>query len=302
VNINKYARKWIFKYPEKSISPYLMTPEEQWKKIHKPLDTWEANRIVCNTPIQITKQMVEKHLAPSKWMSVDIVNWWLAYWCERLPENTFFTGEKSKSKSKRLTSQGSFVKEKILCVSSHFYQHIDRDFKHPENPSKNELDNLQIFKSFGILVPIHEENHWFLVLIRFNIARTKVDLQWYDSFVSITKASELATKYDKQIQVISNYLQRRYLQFLGDAQTSESQLKITNVIGRLNKDQHGDSVECGVWTCMYASYVTLQLPVDLRASKGSDDKTHMIPVRTWMLKSMLNCLLSNKGIRYLVDS
>ena len=287
-NINKYARKCFFKSPEKSISSYLMTPEEQWQSVHKPLDTCEANKIVCDTPIQITKQMVEKHLAPSKWMSLDIVNWWLAYWCERLPENTFFTGEKSKSKSKRLTNKGSFVKEKILCVSSHFYQHIDRDFKHPENPSNNELDNLQIFKSVGILVPIHEENHWFLVHIRFNIARTKVNLHWYDSFVGITKASQLATTYDKQIQVISSYLQRRYLQFLGDAQTSESQLKITNVIGRLNEDQHGNSVECGVWTCMYASYVTLQLPVDLRASKDSGGKTHMIPVRTWMLKSMLN--------------
>jgi chromosome segregation ATPase len=145
---------------------------------------------------------------------------------------------------------------------------------------------VQIFNSFGILVPIHKKNHWFLVHISFNIAQAQVHLHWYDSWVKITKASLIPATYEKQFNVISSYLQRRYLQFLGDAQTSESQLTITNVVGRLDEDQHGNSYECGIWTCMYASYLTLQLPVDLKSFKGTPS-SHMTPVRTWILNSML---------------
>jgi hypothetical protein len=150
VNMKTYAKKWILKSPKQMLADYIEQPEELWKKVYQELNSLAPDTIVCETPIEIKKKMIDEYLAPGKWLSMDIVHWWLASWCERLPDTTFFT-YRQEAISKSLTSQGSFVKEKILCVSSYFYEHIKRDAEHPENPSNNELTNLQIFKkSFKI--------------------------------------------------------------------------------------------------------------------------------------------------------
>ena len=140
-------------------------------------------------------------------------------------------------------------------------------------------------------MPIHqrEKNHWFLLQIRFDITKQRVDSLWYDSLVNINSDRGLElSRFGNNTELISQWLQHRYAQSLGDAAGPDSKLQIESKIGRMQRDQGDNGFDCGIWTCMYASYLTLHLSMDFKAWKW-ESGSHMNPVRT----SLLHCMIKH---------
>jgi hypothetical protein len=89
----------------------------QWEKndpehlqVFENLET-RGITVVAEEPIKITTDKIQQRLLPNKWLSDTIIDWWLKYWCAKLPDTTFYSGSNAISKERNRTERDNGTEE-----------------------------------------------------------------------------------------------------------------------------------------------------------------------------------------------
>jgi hypothetical protein len=147
----KFGTEYSIRKPSYMISQWERDP--LYLQVFTKLQT---NRItvVAEEPIQITMDHIEKYLLPNKWLRTHTIDWWLEYWCAKLPDTTFYAG--SEAAPRTTQRDNSMVQQRIVCAGTGFYKQLLQG-------KKTLLDNYDIYQCHQLIIPICiGENHWIL--------------------------------------------------------------------------------------------------------------------------------------------
>jgi Ulp1 family protease len=246
-----------------------------------PLKSLEEKNItmVTEKPEQVTLTDIKKTMNNTNWADTRVIDWWLAYWCDLHATNTFFTQAKQETSYRSMPNPSSLIQNKIVCVSSMW-------LKSTYQTDKDELYIFDIFQCTKLLIPVNlSEVHWVLACITIN--GNRIAIEWYDSLHngSTDQKDVLTVQTAKLTEWLNRKNKARNTTSSGAATTAATPpLEITSCAARRARDQT-NGVDCGFWVCMYAAYLCIGIPCDIKEemSKGSMNINH---VRSWMIHCM----------------
>jgi Ulp1 family protease len=154
------------------------------------------------------------------------------------------------------TITGTILKERAICTNPHLYQKMCTDEKEAMRWLRHQLYSCNLVRNTGIdleylFVPVNLENrHWILMV--FNIPNRKYyTLDPYKSY------SPQIHKKDIE-RLAENIRQEFELGLLKFGQTANF-LKDFDLKETLPKQYKTDSINCGVYVCLYMIILSLKL-------------------------------------------
>lgn len=219
----------------------------------------QKDLIVDKYNLDITQEKI-KVMRDGEWLSSEVINWWLEWWRERTgggsleekkPDGKIGVGKNWFADTYfylKLTDQGTFTYHNVQRFTRKMY-------KTPGSSGIFEYDKM--------IIPINNNNsHWYLACINFKEKRTEV----YDS---------LGIDRPDVHKNLLRWVQEEYLDKLKiNLPDGWTQFNDTDVPTQSNM------YDCGVFTCMFAACVSLNL-------KPFDFKQNNIPlIRHWMVQVM----------------
>jgi NTP pyrophosphatase (non-canonical NTP hydrolase) len=240
-----------------------------------PLSSLESRKItvVTEKPEKIKLVDIKQTLDNTNWADTRIIDWWLTYWCDLHDTITFFTGGDQAAQYRNLPNS-DWIKNKIVCVSIMWY-------KARVHSRTDELERFDIFQCTKLLIPVNlDESHWVLACIQ--IDGNRITIEWYDSLHDGSKDK----KNDRleQTTELAKWLNSRNeaRNQNGAATTAATPpLEITTVAANRAKEQ-SNVVDCCFWVCMYAAYLCIGIPCDIKEEQSNSTK-NIKHVRSWMI-------------------
>ncbi len=222
----------------------------------------EPKRVVVDAYSTTVTMADLKLLKDEVWLNDTVIMFWLSWWAERIGAAC------TAHRTAKPTAPPVEGAPRSWIYNTFFYKKLSEKggFKNVQTwlPQK---ENIDLFKDLDlILVPVNVvNNHWYLAVIDFRTKSTRV----YDSLNNgSTHAGTharlqgwLADAWDAQNPDTERYDLGEWRVEAPDA----------------NRPTQDNSYDCGVFTCLYAAYLTLNKPFNF-------SQADMAGVRVWMVQ------------------
>lgn len=159
---------------------------------------------------------------PLTWLNDQVINFYMKLLVER---------SKLNKKLPKVYSMDTFF---LSLLEAHGYPHMSRY-------GRKDID---IFSYDIITVPVHKPNHWCMAIINLK----EKTIKYYDS---------MGAPNDIVLNVLEEYLKAESL-YKKQTQLDTSDWKKENV---QNIPRQENTSDCGVFSCMYAEFITRGRPI-----------------------------------------
>ena len=189
------------------------------------------------------------------WLNSEVITFWLEWWCEQV-------GAGSQGREPTLTSN-----PKCWFANTYFFSRLTEDGSYNYTAVRRWTDRVDVFSLDKVIIPINvNDEHWFLAVIDFRTKKTQV----FDSMGSI---------HADVHNTLHRWLQDEHRNKHGSELDSAEWGRQLNGAYAVPRQLNG--CDCGVFTCLFAAYASLDLPFTF-------GQQHIPLIRRWMVQIIYN--------------
>ena len=205
-----------------------------------------ASKFGCEISIDTIKRLLD-----SEWLNSELVTFFFEWWAKRIGAG-----------SEQNMPNGEF---KCYFSNTYFFSKMVVDGKFCFKEISRWTTRIDIFALDMMLIPINEtDTHWFLAVINFQMRRMEI----YDSLGSAKSAV---------IDALFQYIQDEHRAKKGSDLDISSWSRGPILIRGQRMPHQTNSYDCGVFTCMFGAYRSINRPFDFT-------QKDMPRFRAWMMR------------------